>query len=208
MSLVTQPKVWEAVQDKIDRLNDPNELRLIQAELKADRLEAQQTLRERAEVRREAKKQANLVLDGIHKMIPVTDGITESRRDTIIASVQKTVAAAVRESNLQKVNIQDLPLLAAPALRQHGIDPIAAAQALQDSESADSEPGKKRPAKKKQKTAKQLKSASDKRKKAAAGTPPGSGAPAAAPKLPAGQTIEERIKLAREKGLAALMGGK
>ena len=74
--------------------------------------------------------------------------------------------------------------------------------------SVDSEPGATPPAKKVQRTAAELKSASDKRKQAAAGTPPGSGAPAAAPKLPAGQTVEERIALAREKGLGALMSGK
>ena len=207
MSLITTPGIWEKVQDQLEQLSDPNTLELTQAKLEAKRLKAQNTLREKADGRRESKKQARVLTDGIEKMVPVTDGITESRRETIIASVQEAIVAAVREKNLKTIDVEDLPLLASAALRKHGIDPLAAAGNLQGG-SVDSEPGAKPPAKKVQRTAAELKSASDKRKQAAAGTPPGSGAPAAAPKLPAGQTVEERIALAREKGLGALMGGK
>ncbi len=207
MTLITQGEIWERVQPRLEQLQDPQELRTVRAELKAERLEAEKTLRTRAEGRRASKKTAKLILDGIQRMVPVTDGISDSRRDTIIQSVQGAVAAAVRDKRLTTVDVNDLPLLASTALRLHGIDPLAAAASLKEDGGGESELGKS-PAKKKQKTAKQLKSDSDKRKKAAAGTPPGSGAPAAAPKLPAGQTIAERIALAKEKGLGTLMGGK
>lgn len=207
LSLITEPEIWERVQPRLEQLSDPSELRLMQAELKTQRLEAEKVLQKRAEGRRHSKQQAKIILDGIEKMVPLTDGITESRRETIIGSVQRAVAAAVREKRLTSIDVGDLPLLASAALRQHGIDPMAAAAALQAG-GEESEPGKKKPlAKKKQKTAKQLKTASEQRKKAAASSPAGTGAPAAAPKLPAGQTIEERIALAKEKGLGTLLGG-
>ncbi len=206
LTLITQKEIWEKVQPRLEQLQDPQELRLIQAELKTERLEAEKLLGKRAEGRRHSKQQAKIILQGIDRMVPITDGITESRREAIIGSVQTAVAAAVREKRLTTIDVNDLPLLASAALRQHGIDPLAAAASLKDG-GGESEPGKKPPAKKKQKTAKQLKSASDKRKKAAASSPAGAGAPAAAPKLPAGQTIAERIALAKEKGIGTLLGG-
>jgi len=208
MTLITKPEIWARVQDKLEALSDPSELRLVQAELKAQGLEAEKFLTKQAEGRRHSKQQAKLILSGIDKMVPATDGISDSRRETIIASVQNAVAAAVRDKKLTTIDVKDLPLLASAVLRQHGIDPMAAAAAMAEEGDSESEPGKKPPAKRKQKTAKQLKSDSDKRKKAAASTPPGSGAPAAVPKLPSGQRLEDRIALAREKGIGTLMTGK
>jgi len=206
LTLITQKEIWEKIQPRLEQLQDDQELRLVRAELKTERLEAEKVLQKRAEGRRHSKQQAKVILQGIDRMVPLTDGITESRREAIIGSVQTAVATAVREKRLTTIDVNDLPLLASAALRQHGIDPLAAAASLKDG-GGESEPGKKPPAKKKQKTAKQLKSASDKRKKAAASSPAGAGAPAAAPKLPAGQTIAQRIALAKEKGIGTLMGG-
>jgi len=205
MTLITKPEIWARVQDKLEALSDPSELRLVQAELKTQGLEAEKFLRTQAEGRRHSKQQAKLILSGIDKMVPATDGISDSRREAIVASVQNAVAAAVREKKLTSIDVKDLPLLASAVLRSHGIDPMTAAAALAEDGDGESEPGKKAPAKRKQKTAKQLKSVSDKRKKAAASTPPGGGAPAAATKLPAGQRLEDRIALARQKGIGSLM---
>ena len=138
-------------------------------------------------------------------MVPVTEGITESRRDTIVQTLEGEAARLIREKNLEKVDPADLVLLLAGTLRAQGIEPMAAAAALAGKAPTDKPaPAKRTSAKRKQPTKAELKAASDKRRKAAVVTPPGASAPAARTKLPPGTRVEEAIKIAREKGIASL----
>ncbi|MDH3291570.1 MAG: hypothetical protein OEO20_11565 [Gemmatimonadota bacterium] len=205
LSLVFSPDLFEKVKDKLQTaVEDDRERRVLMAELKAKRSDAKDTLRQVLETRKFAKGQAILVRDAIAKMVPVTDGITDTRRQAIIQTLESAAADTIRKKRIAKVEIDDVPIMLAAQLRAAGIDPLAAAQALHGDPS--SQPGK-RPAKKKpQPTRQELKAASEKRKRATASTPPGGGAPAGRTKLPKGQTLEERFKLAREKGLGALLG--
>ena len=211
LALVTDPDVLARIKDRLfPALQDQKEMRTLRAELKGDRAEAKNTLRETIEVRRFAKEQAKIVRDTLRIMVPETEGISAERRSAIIETLEKGVGSAVREKAIQKITPEDLPVILTKELRAAGIDPLAAAQAIQNGGKAapGSEPGKS-PAKKKVKrpTAKELKQADGKRKKAATSAPPGAAVPATRPKLPAGQNLEDRMKLVREKGIGALMGG-
>jgi hypothetical protein len=210
LALVTDPEVLARIKGRLfPALQDEKEMRVLRSELKGDRAEAKNTLRETIEVRRYAKEQAKTVRDTLQIMVPETEGISAERRAAIIETLEKGVGSAVREKAIQKISPEDLPVILTKELRAAGIDPLAAAQAIQSGGKAPpSEPGKS-PAKKKVKrpTAKQLKLADAKRKKAATSAPPGAAVPASRPKLPAGQNLEDRMKLVREKGIGALMGG-
>lgn len=206
LSLITHPEVWARIQEQIRALEDPAELRIVTAELKAKRAESAGKLRQAVDDRRYAREQGKILKDSIAKMVPVTEGITESRRDTIVQTLEGEAARLIREKNLEKVDPADLVLLLAGTLRAQGIEPMAAAAALAGKAPTDKPaPAKKRTsAKRKQPTKAELKTASDKRRKAAATTPPGASAPAARTKLPPGTRVEEAIKIAREKGIASL----
>lgn len=205
MSLITAPKVWDAVKEQLAVLQeDPNELRVIQAELKSQRLEMTSQLKTLADGRKQAREVAHRIEEGIQKLVPVSEGLADGRRDKIIADLQMDIAKQVRDRQLVDVRVDDLPLMAAAVLRSHGIDPIAAAKLLADGD-VEPEPGKS-PAKAKQPTGKELVQARKKRKKAAASAPPGADALVTRPKLPKGQRLEDRLALAREKGLASLAG--
>lgn len=211
LSLVLQHLGDKTFTDRLlPALQDEKERRTLTAELKADRAEAKGRLQEVIEVRRFAKQQAKTIRETIELMVPETEAISGDRRSAIKETLEKAVGAAVREKKLQKVEPEDLPVILTKSLRAAGIDPLAAAQAIKSGEKVtDSEPGK-RPAKKKvkQPTAKELKQASDKRKKAAASAPPGAAAPAARPKLPEGQNLEQRLAEVRKRGgIAKAMSG-
>ena len=205
MSLITHPEVWARIQEQVRALEDPAELRIVTAELKAKRAESAGKLRQAVDDRRYAREQGKILKDSIAKMVPVTEGITESRRDTIVQTLEGEAARLIREKNLEKVDPADLVLLLAGTLRAQGIEPMAAAAALAGKAPTDKPaPAKRTSAKRKQPTKAELKAASDKRRKAAVVTPPGASAPAARTKLPPGTRVEEAIKIAREKGIASL----
>ena len=206
LALVTDQNVLASIKDQLfPALNDEKELRTLRAELKGERAEAKNSLRDAVEAKRYGKSQAKIIRGAIAQMVPVSDGISESRRTAIIQDLELAAATEVRSKQLQKVEPGDLPVLLSAKLRAHGIDPLAASKAITDG--ANSEVGSTSSPKKKAKrpTTKELKSAATRRKKAAAVTPPGGSAPATRPKLPEGQTLSDRFKLAREKGLGALL---
>ena len=207
LALVTQKDIWPELQETLAGLSDPNELRVVQAEVQTARLTSREQLRKIADAKKSSRETARKIVEGIDLMVPVTEGITASRREQIIADVRQHVGDAVRSQKLTVVDPKDLPLLAAPALRQHGIDPLKAAEVLNQSLTGGKAPGS-RPASTstKKKTGAQFKEARAKKKRAAASTPAGGGAPAAKPNLPKGQRVEERIAFAKEHGIARLLG--
>lgn len=209
LALVTDDAVLASIKDQLfPALQDEKELRTLRAELKGARAEAKNSLRDAVEAKRYGKEQAKIIRGAIAHMVPVTDGISESRRTAIIQDLELAAATEVRTKQLQKVEPGDLPVLLSAKLRAHGIDPLAASKAITDG--ANSEAGSTSSPKKKAKrpTTKELKTASARRKKAAAVTPPGGSAPASRPKLPEGQKLSDRFKLAREKGLGALLSNR
>ncbi len=212
LSLVMQHMASKSFTDRlVPALQDEKERRTLTAELKAERAEAKGRLQEVIEVRRFAKVQAKTIRDTIELMVPDTEGFSGDRREAIKGTLEKAVGATIREKKIAEIKPEDLPVILLEPLRAAGIDPTAAGQAIKSGKrNTDSQVGSKTPPKKKvkQPTPKELKQSSAKRKKAAASAPPGAAAPAARPKLPQGQNLEDRFAEVKKRGgLGAALSG-
>ncbi len=212
--LLTNPAVWERVRDRVAQLEDPDGFRIAQAEARAERLEMRERFRQIKAAREEARQNARELIGAIEKMIPeIIDG---ERREQLIRDARQDLREYVARHNVDRIEISDLPLILQARLRLNGIDPIAAARALHEPTNRQRagttpRPGPTGPANGQpptaQRTAEQLIKAAAKKRAVAAVAPAGAGAPIAnrAP-LPRGHTLKERLALARERGLSALLG--
>jgi len=208
LSLLTVPEVWEKISAQVDKLfSDTGELRTLQAEMKAHRLEAKDKLTARAARRKSNAETGRKLTEAIDLMVP--ESITDSRRDQLIQDLTRDTTDHISRNKLEGLDVKDLVPILASRLETNGIDPLDARKAIQDgSRSRGKVTTKKRP-EKKPKTGKELAKASAKRKKVAAAPGPGrKAAPTQPTKLPAGMTIKESIELARKKGLAAFLPDK
>lgn len=208
LALLTEPGVWEKISAQVDKLfADTGELRTLRAEIKADRLEAKDKLTKRSARRKENAESGRKLGEAIDLMVP--EAVEGSRRDQLITDLTRDTTDHITRNKLEKLDVKDLVTILAARLETNGIDPLDARKAIQDgSRSRGKITTKKRP-EKKPKTGKELATASAKRKKVAAAPGPGKkAAPTQPTKLPAGQTIKERIAAARDKGLAAFLPDK
>ncbi len=207
LALLTESQVWDSLKAQIQKLfNDPQELRTAQAEAKSNRLEAAQKLTKRIEQRKENAKSGAELRDAIDLMVPET--LAEKARDLLIQDLTRDTADHITRNKLGSLDVKDLVPILAARLESNGIDPLEARKAVQNGSRSRGKISTKKGPKKKPKTGTELAKASAKRKKVAA--PPGPGkraAPTQPTKLPAGQTIKERIAAAREHGIAALTPG-
>jgi len=208
LALLTVPEVWERISAQVDKLfSDTGELRTLQAEMKAHRLEAKDKLTKRSARRKENAESGRKLGEAIDLMVP--ESITDARREQLVADLTRDTTDHISRNKLEKLDVKDLVPILAARLETNGIDPLEARKAVQSgSRSRGKVTTKKRP-EKKPKTGKELARASAKRKSVAAA--PGAGrkaAPTQPTKLPAGMTIKESIALAREKGLGAFLPDK
>ena len=209
LSLLTIPAVWEKISAQVDKLfSDTGELRTLQAEMKAARLEAKDKLQTRAIQRKENAESGRKLGEAIDLMVP--ESIDGTKREQLITDLTRDTTDHISRNKLEKLDVKDLVTILAGRLETNGIDPLEARKAIQDgSRSRGKITTKKRRPEKKPKTGKELAKASAKRKKVAAAPGPGKrAAPTQPTKLPAGQNIKERIAAAREHGLAALVPDK
>ena len=204
MSLLTDGNVWESLKAQIDRLfSDPQELRTAQAESKAARLEAKDKLEKRIEQRKENQETGTKLRDAIDLMVP--EKMSEKAREQLIADLTRDTSDHITRNKLVKLDVKDLVPILAARLESSGIDPLDARKAILNGSRSRGKISTKKGPKKKPKTGQELAKASAKRKKVAAAPGPGKrAAPTQPTKLPAGQTIKERIAAAREHGIAAL----
>ncbi len=195
---------WESLKAQIDRLfSDPQELRTAQAESKAARLEAKDKLEKRIEQRKENQETGTKLRDAIDLMVPET--MAEKTREQLIADLTRDTSDHITRNKLVKLDVKDLVPILAARLESSGIDPLDARKAILNGSRSRGKISTKKGPKKKPKTGTELARASAKRKKVAAAPGPGKrAAPTQPTKLPAGQTIKERIAAAREHGIAAL----
>ena len=205
LALLSEPDVWDRISAQVDKLfSDTGELRTLRAEVKAARLESKEQIQKRAARRKENAEAGRKLGEAIDLMVP--DSIEGTRREQLITDLTRDTTDHITRNKLEKLDVKDLVPILAARLETNGIDPLEARKAVQDgSRSRAKTTTKKRP-RKKAKTGQELAKASAKRKKVAAAPGPGKkAAPTQPTKLPAGQTIEERIAAAREKGLAAFL---
>lgn len=209
LALLTVPEVWEKISAQVDRLfTSEGELRTLQAEIKAQRLESKEKLQTRATQRKENAENGRKLAEAIDLMVP--ESVTESKREQLIMDLTRDTTDHISRNKLEKLDVKDLVPILASRLETNGIDPLDARKAIQNgSRSRGKISTRKKGPKKKPKTGQELAKASAKRKKVAAA--PGRGrkaAPTQPTKLPAGMTIKESIDLARKKGLAAFVPDK
>lgn len=201
LALLTEPKVWDSLKSTLEKLfDDPKELRTLQAEAKAARLETKDKLKEAATARKQQTENARQITNAIDLMVPET--LVDSRRQALIKDLTRDIREHIERNKLQKLDAKDLPTIVADRLQLNGIDPLDARKAIKQGKRSQGKPStaKKTPPKK-PKSGKELHRASVKRKQVAAAPGPGKkAAPTEPKKLPAGQTIQERVAAVKKAG--------
>ena len=208
LALLVHPGVWEKLEPVVDKLiGDPKELRTLQAEAKAQRLETVQELTKSRDARAEQAKNGQQLKDALDLIVPET--LEGNKRSVLIQDLTRDVVEHIDRNKLQTLEVKDLPTIVAARLEANGIDPLAARKAIKDGARSRGKLSTKKGPKKKPKSGKELVKASAKRKSVAAA--PGAGkkaAPTQPNKLPAGQSIKERLALIRETegGMGKFLG--
>jgi hypothetical protein len=209
MQLLFDPGILEAVQETLAKkhgfdgglanlLENPDNLRVLRAELKADRLELRDTMRTQAEGRREQRANSLRVAAQIESMIPET--IVGEQRDKLYSDALNDLSARCKRLGISKLEAEDVTVLVGSRLRQAGITVAPAKDAGKNGKTAAATP----PAP--GRTAAEFEKARQAKLKAAAAAPAGVGAPAAKPRPEMPPTTEGRIALIRKIGLKAALG--
>ena len=206
LALVVEPKAWASLQKTLTRLIDnPQELRTLQAEAKSARLETKEALKEARTTRTRQNENAAALQGAIDRMVPEDMG--ESKRDRLIRDMTRDVVEHINRNKIEAMEPKDLVTVLADRLELNGIDPLEARSAVKDGSRTRSTPTTKKKKVGKPKSGKQLARASAKRRRVAAAPGAGKKAPPTQPKtLPAGQTIQERLKEVRKRGLGSILG--
>ena len=200
LSLLVEPGVWEALEKVVDKLiGDPKELRTLQAEAKAARLETSVALTKTRDARKQQSENGRQLKDAIDLIVP--DTMEAGIRNQLIQDLTRDVVEHIDRNKLQNLEVKDLPTIVAQRLETNGIDPLDARTAIKDGTRSRGKPSTKKGPRKKPKSGKELVKASAKRRKVAAAPGPGKKtAPTQPTKLPAGQSIQERLALVRKEG--------
>ena len=209
LALLVQPNIWKELEGTINTLlQNPQELRTLQAEAKAARLETKQMLKDKMETRKRQDENSKQVEEAIDLIAP--EDMEESTRQVLIRDMIRDVMEHISRNKLEELKVKDVPMIVAERLRVNGLDPLQAQEAIKNGKRSRGKPSLKKKPKVPPKTGKQLVKASAKRKKVAAA--PGAGkkaAPIEPKRLPAGQTIKERFAEVRKRGgLGNILGNR
>jgi hypothetical protein len=217
MQLLFQPEVLAAIEKRLQEndavkeflgegdvsltavLNDRLALRTLRAELEADRLRMQAKLREQLEQRRAVQAAAERIAAEVDRLIP--PDITGERREQLFQDAIRDVRERLERLQVNEVDPHDVRLIVSERFRRLGIQPARIENGGPEGGQA---PG--RAAASPSRTGQQFVQARNAKRAAAATAPAGAGAPAARPRPDLPKGTDARIKLAREKGLAALLG--
>lgn len=210
--LLFDPAVFKALRDTIAvAIEDPTELKVLQAQLKASRLDMRETLRTQNIERKAMQANGQRIAQEVDKLIPET--ITGSKRDLLFRDAIRDIKERCDRLGLKQVDPRDVVLIVGDRFREYGIDlratggegarpkPAPAPGAKPAAGAGDGE-----------RTSQQFRDGSAARRAAAAITPAGVGAPAAKPRpdLPAkqndGKDTERLIKHMRTKTIRGVLG--
>ena len=200
LALLVHEGVWEKLEAVVDKLiGDPKELRTLQAEAKASRLETVAELKKTREARAEQTKNGQQIRDAIDLIVP--EKMAAATRTQLLQDLTRDLMEHIQRNKLPSLEVKDIPTIVAARLESNGIDPLDARTAIKDGARSRGRLSTKKGPKKKPKSGKELVKASAKRRKVAAAPGAGKGtAPTQPTKLPAGQTIKERLALVRKEG--------
>jgi hypothetical protein len=205
--LLSIPEVFAEITKDMTEWDDPDKLKLRQAELRAARADSQRgTEREMARIK-EAKEQGRLVRDTVAAIVP-TDMEEEDATMFVNDCLTDVMAWANAHPDVRRLRPEEVIGILDRRLRHHGMTPESALAALSSGQpfrrSTAARPGKVpasgTPDAEEARTAgAKLKQAGEARRAAAA--VPGAGAGARPTKIepPAQQSVKERIKWVKEQ---------
>ncbi len=217
MQLLFEPSVLSQIKEQLgagdnptslaEIIENPEALRITQAELKADRLELRDKLRVHNEDQKAMRANGEAIAAEIQNLIP--EEITGSKRSLLFGDAIRDVKDRCDRLKLRKLDPRDVKLIVADRFRDQGIDFARPRTKGEGSSSARAAPAPGQPAAATaggERTGPELVQARAVKRAAAASAPAGAGAPAAQPRPELPPTTEERIKLARKVGLRQLLG--
>jgi len=203
--LLNEPELREKVSEELlDFDTNPATFQKAQAEAKALRLERQQELYQRQSEIRAAEAQAARVIQAVNQLIP--GNAPEEDADAFFRDSMQYLEYVANKHGADQVTEQAVPELLRDRLRRYGLDK---AEDAAGDESEDGASDAKKGSRSKTATLEDAKEGqekvaakSKKRKKVVAAAPAGAGAKSSTGiKPPKGQTVSERLKWAREKGI-------
>lgn len=209
MQLIFDPTVLAQLRDRLGEgenpttlaeiLESPDSLRIVQAELKASRLETSEKLRAHNTEQKEMRANGEALMAEVNNLIPET--ITGKKRQFLFDDSMRDLTERCNRLGLKRLDPRDVKLIVSDRFREQGIDFAAPAPA--------NAPAPAKPAAAaapEQRTGAEFTQARTVKRAAAATAPAGAGAPAAQPKPTLPATTDERIKMARTKGLRYMLG--
>lgn len=215
LTLLSDPRVWERVKDRVTKWEDPDVLDTERTKIENQNLKAKEGLRQQIEETRAVSKNLRDVQVSIAALIPPE--MAEDEQAIFFRDSLRDLKEYADRNRRMTLDIADIPLILASTgrLKAHKIDPLTAADRINEARSGPRRPaaaGEKPPAtsatvpaKKPAgsppppKTGKEMVKGSRARR-AAASSPTGAGSPSSAVTPPPGQSIEERLKWHREQG--------
>lgn len=214
LTLLSDPRVWDKVKDRVMRWDDPDILDSERTKIENQNLKAKNELRDSIEEQRAVSKNLREVQVSVAALIP--PDMAEDEQTIFFRDALRDLKEYADRNRRMTLDIADIPLILASTgrLKAHKIDPLSAADKINEARSGTRRPaaaGEKPPAtsatvpaKKPagspppQKTGKEMVQGSRARR-AAASSPTGAGSPTSAVAPPPGQTIEERLKWHRDQ---------
>lgn len=213
-SLLLDDKVWDAVQESMEDIADPERREVLTLKLDKQRRDVSDVATARLTQKRAAKAAVTKIGDNVRGLVP--DGMDAERavRFQVAAmSVAEDLVGKLKRFELTDSELTDA-LTKEGLLDRFGID-LVAAPANGKKKAAGSKDGTGKPPAKKpagKKPAAQsvdgLKKASLRRRSVAGSASSGAGAPAATVKLTKTTSVKDRIKEARKLGLGNILSGK
>ena len=213
LTLLADPKVWERVQDRIVRWEDPDVLETERTRIENQNLKAKEELREVVAERRAVSQNFQEVRTTVAVIIP--PDMAEDEQALFYGDALRDLKEYAERNNKLTITVSDIPLILASTgrLRAYGIDPVEASERIIEARSSNrarqpqgiKRPAASAPAPSKpagplppKPTGKELVQGS-RRKRAAASVPAGGGSPTTAAAPPEGQTIAERLAWHRDR---------
>jgi hypothetical protein len=108
LSVITQPKMWERLQAKLAKLvSDPNELRIVTAEQKAQRAEFRETMQTEIAERRAVQANLQEVQATCAAMLPET--MTPDQQRVAFSDMLRDLKAYADRYNLATIPVHEIP---------------------------------------------------------------------------------------------------
>jgi hypothetical protein len=204
LQLIADPTVWDTVASEVEKLLNPQERRLVQAELKADRLTLRDQLRQSREETQGYRRNVAELRQALFAVVPNT--LTNDQVEVFLRDAFSDIRQYADTHNLKKLDPAHLPIVLRERFEAWGVNPVEAARliASRATRAAGGPPAPRaaapsQPAPARRVTSADLTRGDQARRAVAAAAPAGAGAPpatiAAAPK---GSTIRQATEHLRK----------